>query len=60
MKVTYGTGCFILMNTGDRPVPSKTGLLTTVGFQLGPGEPPVYALEAAANPKTLFGIANDN
>jgi glycerol kinase len=35
-KNTYGTGCFMLMNTGDTPVQSRHGLLTTIGFQLGP------------------------
>src|SRR5450755_3002860 len=37
-KCTYGTGAFILMNTGDKPVASKAGLLTTVAWQLGSGE----------------------
>src|SRR5439155_30704 len=34
-KNTYGTGCFLLMNTGERPVQSKCGLLTTVAFRFG-------------------------
>jgi glycerol kinase len=34
-KNTYGTGCFMLLNTGPKPVASKNGLLTTVGWQLG-------------------------
>ncbi|HEY7510552.1 MAG TPA: glycerol kinase GlpK [Vicinamibacteria bacterium] len=34
-KNTYGTGCFMLLNTGREPVPSKNGLLTTVGWKLG-------------------------
>jgi glycerol kinase len=34
-KNTYGTGCFLLLNTGDRPVASRNGLLTTVGWQRG-------------------------
>jgi glycerol kinase len=34
-KNTYGTGCFMLLNTGHKPVASKNGLLTTVGWQLG-------------------------
>ncbi|KAH3868573.1 hypothetical protein DPMN_031723 [Dreissena polymorpha] len=46
-KNTYGTGCFLLMNSGEKPVQSKNGLLTTVGYQLGPGKPAVYALEGA-------------
>jgi glycerol kinase len=45
-KNTYGTGCFMLLNTGERPVVSRHGLLTTVGYQLG-GQPPVYALEGS-------------
>ncbi|MGC2241699.1 MAG: FGGY family carbohydrate kinase, partial [Acidimicrobiia bacterium] len=43
-KNTYGTGNFMLMNTGNTPVPSVSGLLTTVAYRLGP-EPAVYALE---------------
>ena len=34
-KNTYGTGCFMLLNTGDRPVPSKHNLLTTIGWGIG-------------------------
>ncbi len=45
-KNTYGTGCFMLMNTGERMVPSTCGLLTTLGFQLE-GQKPVYALEGS-------------
>ncbi|WP_290630882.1 glycerol kinase GlpK [Aquisalimonas sp.] len=45
VKNTYGTGCFLLMNTGETPVPSKSGLLTTIGWGLdGKVE---YALEGA-------------
>lgn len=33
-KNTYGTGCFLLLNTGDKPVPSKNGLITTIGWGL--------------------------
>lgn len=47
VKATYGTGCFLLMNTGQEPVPSSSGLLTTVAYQLGEGAPPVYALEGS-------------
>ncbi|MER3484212.1 MAG: glycerol kinase, partial [Meiothermus sp.] len=46
VKNTYGTGCFMLMNTGTAPVESKQGLLTTVAWQLG-GEKPEYALEGS-------------
>jgi glycerol kinase len=45
-KNTYGTGCFLLMNTGGRPVQSKCGLLTTVAYQFGP-QPAAYALEGS-------------
>ena len=38
VKTTYGTGCFMLMNTGDRPVYSKNGLLTTVAWGLDGGK----------------------
>ncbi|KAL4882016.1 FGGY family of carbohydrate kinase [Aspergillus karnatakaensis] len=46
-KNTYGTGCFLLYNVGDKPVISKHGLLGTVGFQLGRNRKPVYALEGS-------------
>jgi glycerol kinase len=45
-KNTYGTGCFMLMNTGIQPVPSKSGLLTTVGYKIG-NAPAVYCLEGS-------------
>ncbi|MCL7998520.1 glycerol kinase GlpK [Brucella sp. 21LCYQ03] len=45
-KNTYGTGCFMLMNTGEKLVPSTYGLLTTVAYQLG-DQKPVYALEGS-------------
>ena len=45
-KNTYGTGCFMLLNTGERPIPSTSGLLTTVGYQIG-NQKPVYALEGS-------------
>lgn len=45
-KNTYGTGCFMLMNTGNKIVPSKNGLLTTVGYKLG-NQPAVYCLEGS-------------
>ena len=45
-KNTYGTGCFLLMNTGGEMVPSTHGLLTTMGYQIA-GEAPVYALEGS-------------
>lgn len=45
-KNTYGTGCFLLMNTGTKAIPSKFGLLTTVAYQLG-DEPVHYALEGS-------------
>lgn len=45
-KNTYGTGCFLLLNTGDKPVQSKFGLLTTVAYKCGQ-QPPHYALEGS-------------
>ena len=45
-KNTYGTGCFMLMNTGEEIVPSKNGLLTTVCYKIGDAKP-VYALEGS-------------
>ena len=45
-KNTYGTGCFLLMNTGEKIVHSRYGLLTTVAFQRG-GGPATYALEGS-------------
>lgn len=44
VKNTYGTGCFLLMNTGQRMVPSNFGLLTTVAYKFGES-PAQYALE---------------
>jgi glycerol kinase len=46
VKNTYGTGCFLLMNTGDRLVPSNFGLLTTLAYKFG-GAPAHYALEGS-------------
>ena len=45
VKNTYGTGCFMLMNTGDKPVKSENGLLTTMAWRIG-GKPS-YALEGS-------------
>jgi len=45
-KNTYGTGCFMLMNTGEHPIESKAGLLTTVAYQFT-GQRPCYALEGS-------------
>jgi glycerol kinase len=46
VKNTYGTGCFLLMNTGERLVPSTFGLLTTVAYKFG-GAAAHYALEGS-------------
>ena len=43
VKNTYGTGCFMLMNTGDKPVLSKNNLLTTIAWKIG--DETTYALE---------------
>jgi len=45
-KNTYGTGCFMLLNTGEVPVRSHSGLLTTVGYKIG-HQKAVYALEGS-------------
>jgi glycerol kinase len=45
-KNTYGTGCFLLLNTGHLPIPSRQGLLTTLGYQIN-DQPPVYCLEGS-------------
>uniref|UniRef100_A0A8C5M1N2 glycerol kinase n=1 Tax=Leptobrachium leishanense TaxID=445787 RepID=A0A8C5M1N2_9ANUR len=46
-KNTYGTGCFLLCNTGSKPVMSEHGLLTTIGYKLGRDKPVCYALEGS-------------
>ena len=45
LKATYGTGGFLMLNTGDKPTTSQNRLLTTIGYQLG--DAPTYALEGA-------------
>ena len=45
-KNTYGTGCFMLLNTGETPIPSQAGLLTTLAYQIA-GQPAIYALEGS-------------
>lgn len=45
-KNTYGTGCFMIINTGEEIVPSKSGLLTTLCYKMGDSKP-VYALEGS-------------
>lgn len=47
MKCTYGTGCFLLYNTGIARINSKHGLVTTIAYQFGPKEHAVYALEGS-------------
>ncbi|HSZ07634.1 MAG TPA: glycerol kinase GlpK [Steroidobacteraceae bacterium] len=46
VKNTYGTGCFLLMNTGEQPIASTAGLITTVAYQIGQ-EKACYALEGS-------------
>jgi glycerol kinase len=46
VKNTYGTGCFMLLNTGTVPVASQSGLLTTVGYRFG-DQSAIYALEGS-------------
>jgi len=62
VKCTYGTGCFMLMHTGERPVRSNHGLITTVAARLGgPGVPATYALEGSvAVAGSLIGWLRDN
>ncbi|HEX2980143.1 MAG TPA: glycerol kinase GlpK, partial [Anaerolineaceae bacterium] len=45
-KNTYGTGCFMLLNTGEQPIQSHCGLLTTLGYRIGT-QPAVYCLEGS-------------
>lgn len=45
-KNTYGTGCFTLLNTGEKPIQSKSGLLTTLGYKIGSNKA-IYALEGS-------------
>jgi glycerol kinase len=59
-KNTYGTGCFLLLNTGTAPMASTHGLISTLGYQLGDA-PPVYALEGSiANAGALVQWVRDN
>ena len=59
-KCTYGTGCFLLMHTGERPVASRHGLITTVAARIGEA-PPSYALEGSvAVTGSLIGWLRDN
>ena len=60
LKCTYGTGCFMLMHTGERPVASTHGLITTVAARLG-AAPATYALEGSvAVAGSLIGWLRDN
>jgi glycerol kinase len=60
VKCTYGTGCFMLMHTGEHPVPSHHGLITTVAARLGDA-PATYALEGSvAVAGALVGWLRDN
>ncbi|MCH3907810.1 MAG: glycerol kinase GlpK [Sphaerochaeta sp.] len=59
-KSTYGTGCFLLVNTGEKKVTSKMGLITTVAYQMA-GQKPRYALEGSiAVAGSLVQWARDN
>ncbi len=60
MKCTYGTGAFLLMHTGERPVPSRHGLITTVAARIAEA-PATYALEGSvAVTGSLIGWLRDN
>ena len=59
-KSTYGTGCFLLVNTGYKKITSKMGLITTVAYQIG-DDKPVYALEGSIGVAgSLVQWARDN
>lgn len=47
VKNTYGTGCFLLLNTGDKVVSSRNRMLTTIGWQMRPEAPVSYCLEGS-------------
>jgi glycerol kinase len=60
VKCTYGTGCFMLMHTGERPIHSSHGLITTVAARIG-DDPATYALEGSvAVAGSLIGWLRDN
>ncbi|XP_053677169.1 glycerol kinase [Anopheles nili] len=60
-KATYGTGCFLLYNTGTAMIDSFHGLITTVAYQMGPDALPVYALEGSvAVAGAALGWLRDN
>uniref|UniRef100_A0A182J2M5 Probable glycerol kinase n=1 Tax=Anopheles atroparvus TaxID=41427 RepID=A0A182J2M5_ANOAO len=60
-KATYGTGCFLLYNTGTAMIDSSHGLITTVAYQMGPEAQPVYALEGSvAVAGAALGWLRDN
>ena len=46
-KCTYGTGCFLMMNTGEKAKPSNNNLLSTIGWQIGANGPVNYAMEGS-------------
>ena len=53
-KNTYGTGAFLLFNTGEEVVQSRNGLLSTVAYQNGPDAKPFYALEGSSELLHLY------
>ena len=60
-KATYGTGCFLLYNTGTAVIDSYHGLISTVAYQMGPDALPVYALEGSvAVAGAALGWLRDN
>lgn len=60
-KATYGTGCFLLYNTGNALIDSSHGLITTVAYQMGPEAHPTYALEGSvAIAGAALGWLRDN
>jgi len=56
-KNTYGTGCFMLLNTGPQPVPSKNNLLTTIGWGLAGRSPTVWRAQCSLPARWSSGSA---
>lgn len=59
VKATYGTGAFMLMNTGVKLVHSSHGLLTTLTAKLGPNAPVQYALEVCLAANSLEQVCDN-
>jgi glycerol kinase len=55
-KNTYGTGCFMLMNAGDKPIASQNQLLTTVAWQRSRQSQPTLSTQGSSNNETLYAL----